>query len=178
MVSTLDNELLKKCQTHFRNKEIRHTLECFEQVLSYVDDTADQAKYILFLKEILEYCRANHLIEEEAVVLRSLGRTHSIFNQHYESLSYHREALKIQRKLGRKLEIAESLVLMGESLEFNEKYKECIDAYKSAAGIFHDLGKLRKEKDLKKEIARIEAFSRDIIEDEYILKKFHIERDY
>lgn len=178
MVSTLDNELLRQCQTHFRNKDIKNTLSCFEKALSMVEETNDQAKYIIFLKEILEYCRVNHLIEEEAVVLRSLGRTHSIFKQHYESLSYHREALKIQRKLGRKLEIAEGLVLIGESLEFNEKYQDCIDTFKSAADMFHDLGKLRKEKDLKKEITRIEAFSRDTIEDEYILKKFHIERDY
>ena len=178
MVTTMDNELLKKCQTHFRNKDIKNTLDCFEKALSLIDKENDQTKYISFLKEILEYCRENKLVEEEAVVLRALGRTHSIFNQHFESLNYHRESLKIQRKLGRKLEIAEGLVLIGESLEFNEKYQECIQTYRNAVDIFHDLGKLRKEKDLKKEISRIEAFSRETIEDEYMLQKFNLGRDY
>lgn len=178
MVATMDNELLKKCQTHFRNKDIKNTLDCFEKALTLVDKTNDQAKYVTFLKEILEYCRVNNLIEQEAVVLRSLGRTHSIFSQHYESLSYHRESLRIQRKLGRKLEIGEGLILMGESLEFNQKYQDSINAYTSAAELFHELGKLRQEKNLKKEIARIEAFSRETIEDEYMLAKFNLRRDY
>jgi len=174
----MDNELLKKCHAHFRNKDIKNTLDCFEKALTLVDKTNDQAKYVTFLKEILEYCRVNQLFEQEAVVLRALGRTHSIFNQHYESLSYHRESLKIQRKLGRKLEIGEGLIMMGESLEFNQKYQESIDAYSSAAELFHELGKLRQEKDLKKEISRIEAFSRETIENEYMLAKFNINRDY
>jgi len=178
MVVTMDNELLKKCETHFRKKDIKNTLDCFEKALTLVDKTNDQAKYVSFLKEILEYCRVNKLLEQEAVVLRALGRTHSIFNQHYESLSYHRESLKIQRKLGRKLEVAMGLVLMGESLDFNENYQDCINAYKTAAGLFHELGKLRKQKNLKKEISRIEAFSRETIEDEYMLNKFGINRDY
>jgi len=171
------DEILKKCQLYFKNDGVAPSLEYYEKALTTIDNSENQAKYISFLKELLEYCRKNHDFENEAVVLRALGRTHSVFKHHYESLNYHREALKIQRKLGRKLEIAESLELIAESLEFNEKYDECIKTYKNAADMFHELGKLRKERDLRKEISRIEAFSRDIIQDEYYLKKFRLNID-
>ena len=51
------------------------------------------------------------------MALRSLGRIHSIFGQHVDSLNYHRESLKLQRKLGRKIDIAQGLVMLGEDLE-------------------------------------------------------------
>jgi len=42
--------------------------------------------------------------------------------------------------------------------------------------MYKELGKLRKVKDLEKEISRLKAFSENILEDEYLMNKFHVDR--
>jgi len=171
-------DFFEKSKTIFETGDISNTLDEFEKAIIHLDPSLKDIKkseYINFLEKILVHCREKQMLEEEAIVLRSLGRTHSIFKQHVESLKYLEQSLKIQRKLGNKSDVAEGLVFLAEDLEVSGNYKRCIDMLTEAADIFHDLGKLRKEKNLKKEISRIKKFSEEMAEDEYILKKFHID---
>lgn len=162
----------------FDTGDVSNTLDEYEKALIHIDPsskTRNKTDYIKFLEKILKHCKENQLLEEEAIVLRSLGRTYSIFKQHVESLKYLEQSLKIQRKLGNKREVAEGLVFLAEDLEVSGNYKRCIEMFSEAASIYHELGKLRKEKDIKKELKRLKEFSEEMAEDEYILRKFHID---
>jgi tetratricopeptide (TPR) repeat protein len=113
---------------------------------------------------------------EEATVLRALGRTHSKFKNHIEGLKFSYQALKIQKKLGKKQDVAESLEFLAEDLEVSGNYDECIKIFNEAGEIYKELGKLGKVKVIEKEIIRLKAFSENIIEDEYLMNKFHVDK--
>ena len=172
-----NNKLFERSRSLFEDGELSSSLESFEQCVSNlaVSKPEDESKYILFLKEILEHCRNGDLMEEEARTLRLLGRAHSVFGQHYESLNYHRESLAIQRKLGRKSDFADGLILLADTLEISGKHEESIESLKTAADIYRELGKLGKAKRVKKDITRLKKFSRRMDEDEYFLRKFNID---
>ncbi len=176
MVAIMNNEFFEKSKTFFDNRELDNSLDYYEKALSYIDLQKDKFNYLRFLKEILKYCKENDLLEQEALALRALGRTYSIFKQYVESLNYHRESLKIQRKLGRKKELAEGLLFLAEDLEICGNYDECVESFLGAEEIFHELGELRKAKEIKKEISRLKEFSKEMVEDEYILQKFHVDK--
>jgi len=175
MVATVDN--FEKSKEFFKSGDILNALESFKKALDRSDTSkgAIKKELILFLEDLLQYSRDNNLRDEEAMVLRSLGRTHSKFRNHVEGLKYSYQALKIQKKIGRKLDIAESLVFLAEDLEISGNSDECIKSFSEAAEIFHDLGKLDKELEIKDEIRRLEAFSEQIVKDEFNLKKFNID---
>jgi len=175
VVAIMNNEFFEKSRSFFEDGNINQTLESYEKAISYIDPK-DKSSYIQFLNQILKYCRENDLKEEEAVVLRDLGRTHSIFRQYVESLRYHEESLKIQRQLGKKLDVAEGLLFLAEDLEVSGNYDSCLRVFQDAAELFRELGKLRKAKEIQKEIKRLERFSREMVEDEYYLNKFNIDK--
>ena len=175
MVAIMSNNFFEQSKTFFEDGDIKNTLESYEKAISYIDQK-DKSIYLQFLNQILTYCREKNLKEEEAIVLRSLGRTHSIFKQYVESLKYHEESLKIQRKLGKKMDVAEGLLYLAEDLEVSGNYENCIKAFEDAEEIFQELGKLRKVKEIKKELARLSDFSKQMVEDEYYLKEFNIDK--
>jgi len=176
MVASMDSQF-EEVKKVFKSGDISNTIGSLDEILTGLSKDSDQTKYIQFLEEILATCREKQLKEEEALVLRTLGRIHSIFNQHIESLNYHRESLKLQRKLGRKSDIAMGLVMLGEDLEIAGQYDESLEAFKNAYDIFYELGKRRRTKEIQKEIARLEEFSREMEQDEFYLKKFNLPRD-
>jgi len=175
MVATVDN--LEKSKAFFKSGDILNALESFTKALNRSDTSknADKKELILFLENLLQFSKDNNLRDEEAMVLRTLGRTHSKFRNHVEGLKYSYQALKIQKKIGRKLDIAESLVFLAEDLEISGNSDECIKSFSEAAEIFHELGKLDKEVEIKDEIRRLEDFSEEIVKDEFNLKKFNID---
>ncbi|MFX1448306.1 MAG: tetratricopeptide repeat protein [Promethearchaeota archaeon] len=175
MVATVEN--FKKSKEFFKSGELTSALESLDKVLEHFDQAKEVNKTEMFqyLNDLLQHCRDNNLPNEEAAVLRTLGRLHSKLRNHVEGLKYSYQALKIQKRIGKKLDIAESLVFLAEDLEISGNYDECIKTFTEAAEMFHELGKLRKEKDVIKEINRLKAFSKEIVEDEYILNKFHID---
>ncbi|MFX0076396.1 MAG: tetratricopeptide repeat protein [Candidatus Hermodarchaeota archaeon] len=177
MVATVEN--FKKSKEFFKSGEIISALETLEKVLEHFDQAKEinKTEMINYLNDLLQHCRDNKLRNEEAMVLRTLGRLHSKLRNHVEGLKYSYQALKIQKKIGKKLDVAESLVFLAEDLEVSGNYDECIQNFTEAAEIYHELGKLSKEKEVLKEIRRLETFSKEIVEDEYILNKFHID-DY
>ena len=171
----MSNEFFEKSKEFFENGDISNTLESYERAISYIDPK-EKSSYIQFLNQILKYCKENQLEEEEAIVLRSLGRTHSIFKQYVESLRYHEESLRIQRKLGNKVEVAEGLLFLAEDLEVSGNYDNCLKAFEDATELFRELGKLRKAKEIQKEVDRLRSFSKQMVEEEAYLKKFHIDK--
>jgi len=179
MVASIDHtELFEKSKKLFEDGDILNTLENYEKAMERIDRSQikNKLEYIQFLESILNHCRENNLPEEEALVLRALGRTYSLFKQYPESMKFHYQSLKIQKKLGKKLETAEGLVFLAEDLEVSGNFDKCIQAFQEASEIFQDLGKLRKVRDIKKEITRLEEFSREMVEDEYILHKFNVDK--
>jgi len=175
MVATIDN--FEKSKEFFKSGDILNALESFIKALDHSSTSKDTDKkeLILFLENLLQYSKDNNLRDEEAMVLRTLGRTHSKFKNHVEGLKYSYKALKIQKKTGRKLDIAESLVFLAEDLEISGNYDECVKSFNEAAEIFHELGKLDKEEEIKFEIKRLDDFSEQIVKDEFNLKKFNID---
>ncbi|MHA1349740.1 MAG: tetratricopeptide repeat protein [Promethearchaeota archaeon] len=175
MVATVDN--FEKSKEFFKSGDILNALESFTKALDRSDTSKDTIKeeLILYLENLLQFSKDNNLRDEEAMVLRTLGRTHSKFRNHVEGLKYSYQALKIQKKIGRKLDIAESLVFLAEDLEISGNYDECVKSFNEAAEIFHELGKVNKEIEIKDEINRLEVFSEQIVKDEFNLKKFNID---
>jgi len=175
MVATVDN--FEKSKEFFKSGDILNALESFTKALDRSDTSKDTIKeeLILYLENLLQFSKDNNLRDEEAMVLRTLGRTHSKFRNHVEGLKYSYQALKIQKKIGRKLDIAESLVFLAEDLEISGNYDECVKSFTEAAEIFHELGKVNKEIEIKDEINRLEVFSEQIVKDEFNLKKFNID---
>jgi tetratricopeptide (TPR) repeat protein len=179
MVASIDHiELFEKSKKLFEDGDILNTLENYEKAMERIDRSQikNSQDYILFLESILNHCRENNLPEEEALVLRAMGRTYSLFKQYPESMKYHYQSLKIQKKLGKKLETAEGLVFLAEDLEVSGNFNKSIEAFQEASEVFQDLGKLRKVKEIKKEITRLEEFSREMVESEYILHKFNVDK--
>ncbi len=171
-----NNDYLKKSKSFFESGDIINSLEAYEKAIAYIDHSKDKASYFQMLNKILNYCRENELVEEEAIVLRSMGKTYSFFKQYVESLKYHEESLKIQKKLGNKLEVAEGLVFLAEDLEVSGNYNKCVKSFQEAANLFHEQGKLRRNKEIKKKITKLEAFSKEMVEDEYYLNKFNVDK--
>ncbi|MHA2280351.1 MAG: tetratricopeptide repeat protein [Promethearchaeota archaeon] len=179
MVASIEHEeLFEKSKKFFEEKDIENTLDHYEKAIERIDRSKlkNKSDYINFLQGILQYCQENNLPEQEALVLRALGRTYSLFKQHVESMKYHYQSLKIQKKLGKKAETAEGLVFLAEDLEVSGNYDKSIEAFQEATEIFEDLGKLRKIKDITKEINRLKEFSEEMVEDEYLLHKFNVDK--
>jgi tetratricopeptide (TPR) repeat protein len=175
MVAEID--YFQKSKVLFKQGDISATLESYEKVIEHLHDIKEQKKEIIeFLTKILNYCQENNLAIEEATVLRALGRTHSKFKNHIEGLKFSYQALKIQKKLGKKQDVAESLEFLAEDLEISGNYEECIKIFNEAREIYKELGKLRKVKDIEKEISRLKSFSENIVEDEYLMSKFHVDK--
>ncbi|MHA1235589.1 MAG: tetratricopeptide repeat protein [Promethearchaeota archaeon] len=175
MVATVDN--FEKSKEFFESGDILNALESFTTALDHTDTSKDAAKkeVILFLENLLQYSKDKNLRNEEAMVLRTLGRTHSKFRNHVEGLKYSYQALKIQKKIGRKLDVAESLVFLAEDLEVSGNYDESVKSFTEASEIFHGLGKLNEEIEIKNEINRLKDFSEQMVKDEFNLKKFNID---
>ncbi|MHA2393532.1 MAG: tetratricopeptide repeat protein [Promethearchaeota archaeon] len=171
------NELFEKSKEFFEDRDILNTLDHYEKAMERIDRTKLKKKsdYIQFLQSILNYCRENNLPEQEALVLRALGRTYSLFKQHAEAMKFHYQSLKIQKKLGKRVETAEGLVFLAEDLEVSGNYDESVKIFKEASEMFQELGKLRNVKEIKKEIDRLNEFSKEMVEDEYFLNKFHVD---
>ncbi|MFW9894508.1 MAG: tetratricopeptide repeat protein [Candidatus Thorarchaeota archaeon] len=179
MVASIEHhELFEKSKKFFEEKDIENTIEHYERALERIDRSklTNKTDYIQFLQAILQYCQENNLVEQEALVLRALGRTYSLFKQHAESMKFHYQSLKIQKKLGKKLETADGLVFLAEDLEISGNYDKTIKTFQEASEIYKKLGKLRKVKDITKEINRLKEFSEEMVEDEYMLHKFHVDK--
>ena len=176
MVATIQE--FEKSKEFFQMGDISNTLDSYEKVIEQIDrsNSSNKTELITFLEKILKYTRDNDLKLEEAMVLRDIGRTYTKFRNHVEGLKYSYQALKIQRKLGKKLDIAESLAFLAEDLEVSGNFEDCIKTYNEAAEIYHELGKLRKEKDIRKEVVRLKSFSKNIYEDEYLMNKFQVDK--
>jgi tetratricopeptide (TPR) repeat protein len=179
MVASIDHqELYEKSKKFFEERDIENTIDHYEKALERLDRTkiTNKSDYVNFLEAILNYCKENNLPEQEALVLRALGRTYSIFKNHAESMKCHYQSLKIQKRLGKKVETAEGLVFLAEDLEISGNYDKSVEAFKEASDIFRDLGKLRKVKEITKEINRLGEFSKEMVEDEYLLHKFNVDK--
>jgi len=179
MVTIMDNsELLEKSKKFFEDRDIPNALETYEKAIDHVDRAKpkNKSEYILYLEAVLQYCKENNLIEHEALVLRTLGRTHSIFKQHAESMKFHYKSLKIQKRLGKKIETAEGLMFLAEDLEVSGNYDKSIEIFEEASELFKELGKLIKIKDITKEISRLREFSKTMIEEEYLLNMYHVDK--
>ncbi len=171
-------EFFEKSKKLFEEKDIIKSLESYQKAMEYVDRAhiKNKSEFIQFLQLILKHCIENKLPEQEALVLRTLGRTYSLFKQHAESMKYHYRSLKIQKKLGKKQETAEGLVFLAEDLEVSGNFNKCVATFQEASEVFKDLGKLREVKEIQKQITRLQEFSKEMVEDEYYLNKFQVDK--
>ena len=176
MVATTDN--FQKSKEFFESGDIINTLVSFNEFIEHYDSTKvfKKNELIQFLNDLLQYCQDNNLQNEEAMVLRTLGRTHTKFRDHVKGLKYSYQVLKIQKKLGKKLDVAESLVFLAEDLEVSGNYEEVIKSFNEAAELFHELGELEKEETVKIEIERLKDFSKQMVDDEYFLNKYQVDK--
>lgn len=174
-----NNELFEKSRLCFNEGDVQAAIEHLEALISSMNagEIKENDDHVQYLNDLLKYCRDNQLVELEAKVLRVLGTAYRLLNKLKESENFHHESLKIQRKSGRKADLADGLVLLSDSLQINGKHDECLDALKTAADIYRELGKLRREKELRKHISKLEKFSKDMLDEDYYVRKFHIRRD-
>ncbi|KKL44873.1 hypothetical protein LCGC14_2361320, partial [marine sediment metagenome] len=85
-------------------------------------------------------------------------------------------SLKIQKRLGKKIETAEGLMFLAEDLEISGNYDKSIEIFIEASELFNELGKLKKTNDIAREISRLKEFSKTMIEDEYLLNKYQVDK--
>ncbi|TFF63492.1 MAG: tetratricopeptide repeat protein [Promethearchaeota archaeon] len=176
MVAIMGNEnLFETSKELFKSGDIANTLETYEKAISNIDHSSDSKKYIVFLKALLKYCKENNLQEEEAIALRAMGRTYSIFKQYVDSLKYHWLSLKIQRKLGKKKEVAEGLKFIAEDLEVRGDYDESIESYREAMKLYEGLGKKEEVQTIKKKLKKLDDFASSLSNEDYLLSKFNID---
>ena len=175
MVVATQKNLFRELKKSLEEGKISSLMMKYAKIIPDITKSDDKKQYFNFLSSVLDYCKENKLLEEEALTLRMFGRTYSVFEDYVKSLKFHEKSLKIQRRLGRKLELAEGLVSLGEDLQVSGYYEKCIEAFTGAEQMYQDLGKLRKAKELKKELSRLKEFSRQMVEDEYFLNKFHLD---
>ena len=179
MVASLDyNELFQQSKKFFEGEDITNSLESFQKAMEHIDRSRvkNKSEYIQFLQSVLKHCQDKNLLEQEALVLRALGRTFSIFKQHAESMKYHYKSLKIQKKLGKKQETAEGLVFLAEDLEVSGNFDKIISTFQEASEIYQELGELKKVTWIQKELSRLQEFSKEMVEDEFLLNKFQIDK--
>ena len=179
MVASLDKfEFFEQSKKFFEEGNITNSLESFQKVMEHVDRSQIKKKteYIQFLQSILKHCQEQNLLEQEALALRALGRIHSLFKNHVESMKYHYKSLKIQKKLGKKQETAQGLEFLAEDIEVSGNYEKCISTFQEASQIYQDLGKLKKVEEIQKELSRLQEFSREMVEDEFLLNKFQVDK--
>ncbi|MBD3193608.1 MAG: hypothetical protein GF317_01030 [Candidatus Lokiarchaeota archaeon] len=174
MVAIMGKDLFQKSQELFKSGDFNKTLETYEKALSNIDRSVESEEYISFLRQLLKHCQNNNLKEEEALVLRAMGRTYSVFKEYVESLKHHWLSLKIQRKLGKKIEVAEGLLFIAEDQEVSGKFDEAIKSYREAYEIYQKLGKSKHVKKIKKELKRLDEYSKEAFEEDYMLNKFNI----
>ena len=62
------------------------------------------------------------------------------------------------------------------AIKVSGNFDRSIQTFQEASEVFQDLGKLRKVKEINKEISRLEEFSREMVEDEYMLHKFNVDK--
>ena len=80
MVASIDHtELFEKSRKFFEDGDILNTLENYERAMERIDRSQikNKQEYIQFLESILKHCKEKNLPEQEALVLRALGRTSS-----------------------------------------------------------------------------------------------------
>ncbi len=177
MVAIMGDDLFKRSKELFKSGDVsvRNTLDIYEKFLLNIDKSKDYKEYIDFLRNLLKYCKNNDLKDEEALVLRDMGRTYSIFKKYAESLKHHWLSLKIQRKLGKKKEVGEGLIFIAEDLEVSGDFEESFNTYKEAMEIFQGLGKIKNVKEIKLKLKSLKEYSKEAIEEDYIMNKFHVD---
>jgi len=67
-------------------------------------------------------------------------------------------------------------VFLAEDLEVSGNYEEVIKSFNEAAELFHELGELEKEDAVRIEIERLKDFSKQMVEDEYFLNKYQVDK--
>ena len=175
MVAIMGDDLFRRSKEFFKSGDVRNTLETYEKFILTIDKTKDHKEYIDFLRTLLTYCIDNDLKDEEALVLRDMGRTYSIFKKYPDSLKHHWLSLKIQRKLGKKKEIAEGLFFIAEDLVVSGNFSESFNSYQEAIEIYKNLGKNKIVKDIQKKLKTLKEYSKEAVEEDYMLNKFHVD---
>jgi len=175
MVAIMPDDLFKRSKQFFKSGDIKNTLDTYEKALSNIDRSKKSEHYIEFLRDLLKYCKQKNLKEEEALVLRAMGRTYSVFKEYVDSLKHHWLALKIQRKLGKRMEVAEGLQFIAEDQEVSGDFDEAVNSFTEARDIFKTLGKKDRVLRINKELKRLEDYSKEALEEDYMLNKFNID---
>jgi hypothetical protein len=65
---------------------------------------------------------------------------------------------------------------LAEDLEVSGNYEEVIKCFNEAADLFHELGEPEKEGAVRLEIERLQAFSKQMVDDEYFLNKYQVDK--
>ncbi|MBY9007948.1 MAG: hypothetical protein KGD63_14495 [Candidatus Lokiarchaeota archaeon] len=175
MVAIMGEDLFKRSKEFFKSKDIKNTLETYEKFLHNLDHTKDHKEYIDFLKNILTFCEKKGLRDEEALILRDMGRTYSIFKKYPDSLKHHRLSLKIQRQLGKKREVADGLLFIAEDLVVSGAFEECFKSYEEAMDIYQKLGNIENVRKIENKLKSLKEYSKEAVEEDYIMNKFHVD---
>ncbi len=163
-------------------------IKFFNSALKLTDEDAlfEQAQYLnkigLIYRMKKEYERAIEYQEEclkkittignklaESVTLRNLGSLYSLVGRHVEALKSHQRSLEIKRTVGDVLEIAHTLFIYAQDLEFAGKFKEAIGKYEEALDVYEEVGDTKKIKEIEEAIERLEDE-----EDEQSSYEYHI----
>jgi hypothetical protein len=77
--------------------------------------------------------------------------------------------------LGKKIEVAEGLQFIAEDQEVSGNFDQAIKSYIEAREIFKELGKKDKVSLIDTELERLEEYSKEALDTEYMLSKFNID---
>ncbi|MFX1492861.1 MAG: hypothetical protein ACFFBZ_01125, partial [Promethearchaeota archaeon] len=82
MVATVED--FERSKEFFESGDILNTIESYEKAINQIERTkaVKKEELIDFLNKILKHCQENNLQNEEAMVLRALGRTYTKFKEY------------------------------------------------------------------------------------------------
>ncbi len=168
--------LYEKSLEFFRKKDISKSLEYFERALKFVQSKRESNRLLTLLSDMLEYSQKEGDKNLEAIVLKNLGKIHAIRKDFAKGLQSYQQAMKIHKELGNELGEAESMEYIASDFAIIGKYDFAIDYYRRALDIYQELGNQEKINKVAWEIKKIEEVGVEIDRNEYLLKKFNINR--
>ncbi len=170
------SNLYQQTLEYFRKEEIDKCLESFEKAINRIQDKKDSIKLLNLLTDLLNYSQKKGDKTLEAEVLKNLGRLHAVRKDFTQGLQSYQKARIISKELGDKKGEAEALEYMAADYAICGKLNFAVNFYRQALNLYKELDHRDKIDRIAWEIQKIEEVGDELDRNEYLMKKFHLER--
>jgi tetratricopeptide (TPR) repeat protein len=115
----------------------------------------DLENAISYQEQCYEKLRSINNKKAESITLRNLGSLYSLAGRHVDSLRAHQLSLAIKRTIGDTMQVAHSLMIFAQDLEYAGKYDESEEKFKESLELYKTIGDSLKIKEIEQALERI-----------------------